>query len=188
MRKIALISIVLFQGTILFSKNLSEYQFTDQNSKPFTMNHFKGHYTLISFVYSHCPVHDMCPKTMTLNKGLLSQIKKQKEKIPLRLLIVTLDPKRDTPETLKKYADTYQLDPELTTLVTGQSEELSKFSSEFNVVGIPSGKSISHNIKSVLLDPHLKDVSQYKENEWNADLVLKDVLNHLKESNSKKNS
>ncbi len=94
---------------------------------------------------------------------------------PLHILIVTLDPKKDSPTVLKKYASQYNLDQKNVTLVTGALKSLSDFASEFNVVGIPGRGTISHNIRSILLGPDLKPLKKYDENSWTADQVLSDI-------------
>ncbi len=62
-------------------------------------------------------------------------------------------------------------------MLTGDPKEINDFASEFNVIGIAEGGTISHNMKSILLDPNLKEVAQFKDNEWEP----KQVLSHLKE-------
>lgn len=149
--------------------------FTNENGKTFHLNDLKGNYLFISFVYSRCPMPKMCPLTITLNKQLLTLWKKQKPSLPLKLLVVTLDPEHDTPAVLKQFKKSRGLDPAHFVMATGNPATLSDFASNFNVLGIPSEGMISHNVKSVLVGPDLVPIKEYKENEWDPKDVVKDA-------------
>ncbi|WP_399088255.1 SCO family protein [Streptomyces sp. BBFR2] len=60
----------------------------------------KGHPTLIYFGYTNCP--DVCPLTMANLAVAVKQLPKA-EQDDLRVLFITSDPERDTPEALKKW-------------------------------------------------------------------------------------
>ena len=84
----------------------------------------------------------------------------------------TLDPAFDTPAVLKQFAKARNLDKQTFTLATGNEVTLSDFAGEFNVMGFKSEGSISHNLKTVLLDANLVEIKQFKENEWTAADVI----------------
>lgn len=150
-------------------------ELVDQDGKPFQLKNLKGKYIFLSFIYTSCPIHDMCPKTMKLNARLLKKWGETKQRFPLHLLIVTLDPKKDNPSELKRYAQSYSLDPNHVTLVTGEAPKLSDFAAEFNVVGIPDKGMISHNIRNILLDPGFKEIKKFDENAWTPEDVLSEI-------------
>lgn len=82
----------------------------DHNGQPFVADNLKGRWSLVYFGFTFCP--DICPATLSqLNKldALL------KEKSPglakeLQYLMVTVDPRRDTPEKLKGYVPYFNKD------------------------------------------------------------------------------
>ena len=83
-----------------------EFSLTDQNGQRFSSEQLRGNYTLLMFGYTHCT--DICQTG--LRDAL--QIKKMLgNKIPVQVVFITLDPERDTPEVMGKYARAY--DPEL---------------------------------------------------------------------------
>jgi protein SCO1/2 len=147
----------------------------DQNGKPFQFYSLKGNYVFVSFLFSRCPNEKMCPMTITLTQAVQKQWQKLAPTVPLKFLIVTLDPKGDTPAVLKKYARTHHLDPKLYTLVTGDPKTLDAFATNWNVVAIPGEGIINHNAKSVLLAPDLSDIKMYKDNQWKPEEVIKDL-------------
>lgn len=150
-------------------------ELVDQAGKPFQLKNLKGKHIFLSFIYTSCPTHDMCPKTMNLNALLLKKWRGIKQRSPLHLLIVTLDPKKDNASVLKRYAQSYSLDPNHVTLVTGEAQKLSDFAAEFNVVGIPGKAMISHNIRSILLDPGFREIKKFDENAWTPEDVLSEI-------------
>lgn len=94
--------------------------------------------------------------------------------------MVTLDPDFDTPAVLKSFAKQRNIDLKQTSLATGNPQALADFAAEFNVMGMPSGGTISHNMKSILLSPEFTEVKQYKDNEWTAAEVLSDLMSSPK--------
>ncbi|MEZ4752433.1 MAG: SCO family protein [Bdellovibrionota bacterium] len=141
------------------------YTFQDQNGKTVSFDTFKGKPTFVSFIFTRCPMPEMCPLTMQKTKKVYEKAKA--EGLSTHFVILTIDPEFDTPEVMAEYAKRYQLNLSDFTLLTGTDETVSKIASELaNVVAIPSAKYITHNVKSVLLDSQLEVVEEYKDNEW----------------------
>ncbi|MFD9160514.1 SCO family protein [Streptomyces sp. NPDC059558] len=79
-----------------FSK--PELVLTDTTGKPWNLREqTKGKPTLIYFGYTHCP--DVCPLTMS-NIAVAKKALPQADQDNLRVVFVTTDPERDTPESL----------------------------------------------------------------------------------------
>jgi protein SCO1/2 len=73
----------------------------DQDGKPLRADFFTGHWTLVFFGFTQCP--DVCPTTL----ATLAQAVRQLADLPAlrqpRVLLVTVDPERDTPDLLAPY-------------------------------------------------------------------------------------
>jgi len=165
-----------FSITVTAQPALKNHSFKDSRGRSIQLHDIKGHYLFVSFVYTRCPVAEMCPLTMTLNKQLFKAWKNTAISIPLKFLIVTLDPANDPPPTLKAFGEKFGLDSTAFLLVTGEDQAISDFASEFNALGFPSNGLISHNSRSILLSPELVPLKDYKENEWKPEAVLKDLI------------
>jgi len=148
----------------------------DQNGKPFQTHDLRGKYVLVTFIFSRCPLPKMCPLTMKQSISLLREWKAKKLAPPLHILAVTLDPDYDSAEVLKKFGQKYSVDFSRFTLATGNPQVLSSFASEFNVMGIPDGQTVSHNMKNILIGPDLTELAQYRDNEWQPQQVIEDAL------------
>lgn len=153
---------------LLAATPVKNFPLVSQEGKPFQLHDLKGKPVLVSFIFTRCPQPKMCPLTVTKNKQVLSLWKKNPALPPLQFLLVTLDPAFDTPAVLKQFAKARNLDKQTFTLATGNEVTLSDFAGEFNVMGFKSEGSISHNLKTVLLDANLVEIKQFKENEWTA--------------------
>ena len=80
---------------------LPSLSFQDQDGRSTTTDFFRQGWTIAFFGFTHCP--DVCPTTL----AALAQVKKQLQTLPPeqqpRVLLVTVDPERDTPSVLKTY-------------------------------------------------------------------------------------
>ncbi len=89
-------------------KKLLSFSLVDHNNNKFDNNNFEGKWTLLSFIYTHCP--DVCP-TVLIDMSILKStlIKKGVNIIP-NLVAITFDPARDTPSVLKTYVTHFDKD------------------------------------------------------------------------------
>jgi protein SCO1/2 len=90
-------------GASLF--NLTS-RWTDQDGRGLDLKDLRGRRTVVAMGYTSCP--DICP-LIVANMAAIEKAAKAKG-LDLRFAFVTLDPKVDTPERLKAYADAHGLD------------------------------------------------------------------------------
>jgi len=79
------------------------FRLTDQNGKTITDQDLKGHPFLVFFGFTHCP--EVCPTALFDISEILGKLGPDAEKV--NALFVTVDPERDTPETLKEYLSSF---------------------------------------------------------------------------------
>jgi len=90
-------------GTLLASAIGGPFELIDQNGKPFTDADLKGKWHLVFFGYTHCP--DVCPTTLNEVSLALDRLGKKREQVGV--VFITVDPERDTPESLKSYVASF---------------------------------------------------------------------------------
>jgi len=61
----------------------------------------EGHWTLVFFGFTHCP--DVCPTTLTVLKQMHKSLQTLPESQRPRVMLLSVDPERDTPERLRDY-------------------------------------------------------------------------------------
>src|SRR3546814_6306129 len=84
---------------------LPDLRFTLESAggKTVTHDNFKGKTVRMFFGYASCP--DVCPTTMAQLSAVLQQLGDQADKV--RILFVSVDPHRDTPDILQAYVDAF---------------------------------------------------------------------------------
>jgi protein SCO1/2 len=80
-----------------------EFSLTDHDGRPVSLRSYRGAPVLLFFGYTHCP--DVCPLTLDKLTRALRTAGGRAEDV--RILLVTLDPARDTPAALKAYASRF---------------------------------------------------------------------------------
>lgn len=94
-------------------------ELVDQRGDTVTLARFAGREVVVAFAYAHCTT--VCPLIVREMTGLVRQLGAAAPS----LLIVTLDPWRDTPSRLSSVADTWQLPPG-TRVLSGEVEAVNR--------------------------------------------------------------
>jgi protein SCO1/2 len=101
------------------------FELTDHNSKPFSSTMLAGHPYAVFFGFTHCP--DVCPTTLLEMSNILRHLGADADR--LKVLFVTVDPERDTPEQLRQYLDSF--DPRIIGL-TGSEQQIAAAAKGWN--------------------------------------------------------
>jgi len=109
-----------------------EFALASTQGGTFTQNDLRGTPSLIFFGYTFCP--DVCPTTLAETTAWREQLGLAPEE--LRIIFVTVDPERDTPEMVKAYVEGF--DPSVIGLV-GSVEETERAKAAFGVFSEKSG-------------------------------------------------
>ncbi|MEE4746884.1 SCO family protein [Pseudomonas alliivorans] len=141
-------------GVILLpqSRSLPSLSMSDQNGAPVAVDELKGKWTLVFFGYTYCP--DICPTT-------LAQLRDIRTKLPqeavdnMRVVLVSVDPDRDTPQQLKQYLGYF--DPRYIGL-TAPVADVQKLASALSIPFIPAdtskpGYTVDHSGNLALIGP-----------------------------------
>lgn len=102
------------------------FELKDTNGKTVTEKSFPGKFLLIYFGFSKCP--DICPVTLEKMGKVIEKLGDLGARV--QPIFITVDPKRDTQDVLKAYAE--KLPPEFV-LLTGTEEQVKKAEEAFKV-------------------------------------------------------
>lgn len=97
------------------------------SGKPVTGASFEGRTTLVFFGYTHCP--DVCPETMAKLMQVLAKLGDDARDV--RILFISVDPHRDTPQTLHAYVDAF--DPQHVVGLTGSEKQIAELARRYRV-------------------------------------------------------
>jgi len=109
-------SVEVFPDASIF--NLKN-NWTDTNGKNFALSQLKGHTFLLAMIYTSCQFS--CPL-------VIQEMNRIRKKLPknidaqTRSVLVSMDPARDTPDALKKFAAKRKLDLKSWVLLTAKEE------------------------------------------------------------------
>ena len=132
---------------------LPEFALLDQDGAPFGRDAFEGHWSLVFFGFTQCP--DICPLTLQVLASAQQQLATADADPLPRIVLVSVDPERDTPEIMRDYVG-YFGDGHIG--VTGELDELRKLTSSLGIFFAKSGVdgdtySVDHSSVVLLLNP-----------------------------------
>ncbi|OAV43563.1 SCO family protein [Lewinella sp. 4G2] len=88
------------ENGVLQPEPVPDWTFTDQMGQPFSNQDLRGKVHVVDFFFTSCPT--ICPKV----KGQMLRLEEEFGDHPdFALVSFTVDPKRDTPEHMKAYAE-----------------------------------------------------------------------------------
>jgi protein SCO1/2 len=154
------------------------FSLTDQNGATRSDQDFHGKFMLVFFGYTYCP--DVCPTTLAVMSEALKMMGQRADKIAP--VFITVDPKRDTPEKLKSYLDSFG--PQFVGL-TGSSADIANVAKEYRVYyreQSPDQKgdyAVDHSGVVYLMDPNGKFVANYSL-ETSPETLAADLMKRLR--------
>ncbi len=123
---------------------------TDQDGRTVGLDLFRGHPVLVAMFYGTCPA--ACP-TLTRDIRAIEEELTDAERGDLRVLMVSFDPDRDTPERLSALAKKHSVDEARWRFTSGDESDVRALAA---VLGVQYRKmdngEFSHTTKIVLLD------------------------------------
>ena len=141
-------------GLFLFDtpRDPGEFSLIDHHGSPFTREDLIDQWTLIFFGFTHCP--DICPTTMAELAELKAQLVGT-EASDARVVMLSVDPARDTPEHLAQYVPYFHAD---FIGVTGDFTDILSFAQRLNApfrkVSEPDGAyQMEHSANVMLMNP-----------------------------------
>jgi protein SCO1/2 len=131
-----------------------DFVLTTQDDKPLRLSDLRGRVLLVGFVFTTC--NGSCPAT-THRMGQVQQALAERGLMKggrVRLLSITLDPARDTPEVLRNYMRLYDADPASWTFLTGPRERVEKVIADWGMWARPAANGqLDHPSRVFLIDP-----------------------------------
>jgi protein SCO1/2 len=156
------------------------FTLTDQNGKQRSLQDFRGQVVVVFFGFAHCP--DVCPTTLAELAGAVRKLGPAGDKV--QVMLVTVDPERDTQEVLGKYVTAFN--PTFLGL-RGNAEETARVAKEFKVIyqkvegQKPENYTMDHSAGSYVFDTNGK-LRLYVGYGRGADVFAHDIGLLLKQS------
>ncbi len=142
-----------FSGSLIDpARPAPDFSLTNQNGATVKLSDFRGKYVLLYFGYTHCT--NECPLTL----GYLKQMRDRLGGLAdqTQVLLITSDPRRDTPQVLGEYLSHF--DPSFIGL-TSSPDTLKTVWADYGVTVLDNGET--HSSYLYLVDPQGNLIATY---------------------------
>ncbi|NLG75958.1 MAG: SCO family protein [Xanthomonadaceae bacterium] len=144
----------LSTGTLLEpARPLPAFSLVDHEGKPYDRDRLANQWTFLFFGFTNCP--DVCPMTLRM----LSSVEQSLSDLPAEqrphVILVSVDPKRDTPEQLASYVKYFS---DSFAGITGEQAALDEFTRNLGVPVVitetgDGGYTVDHSATIFLINP-----------------------------------
>jgi protein SCO1/2 len=152
--------------------------FIDQQDRRRLLSEWHGRVTLLTFIYTRCPLPNFCPlmdrhyqriQETILREGALAD--------RVRLISISFDPEHDTPTVLAAHAAQLGANPDVWTFLTADRATIDRFAGRLGVglIRPPDSTEITHNLRTVLMGADGRVARVYSGNEWTPAQALTDL-------------
>jgi protein SCO1/2 len=143
------------------ARALPDFHLTRSDGQPLTLADWKGRWTVAFFGYTNCP--DVCPTTLTAFKQVWKQLDPATT-AKLRFDFISVDPERDTSETLTRYVGYFSKD---FVAASGSDDQLTALTHALGLVysrGAPENGTytVDHSASAVIVDPQGHQVGLFR--------------------------
>jgi len=143
-----------FRGTLYDPASPApEFELTRDNGSNFRLSELRGSVVLLFFGYTSCP--DVCPTTLSDLRKVNEDLGKSADQV--KVVFVTVDPERDTPEKIQKYVSIFN--PAFIGL-SGSMDELEPVWKDYGVyreidkeTTTATGYLVTHSARVYVIDP-----------------------------------
>ena len=158
---------------------LSDISLLDIDETSIRLSSLNGKFRFISFIFTRCPIPNMCPAVVIKNGVLANNFRNESK---LALIMISFDYVHDTPEILKDFYG-----PTISTFENwnvwssaGNVADLYTLSSEIGCEfwGIEEN-NIGHNLRSALIGPNMELLKVWEGDTWLAKDVRKDIESYM---------
>src|SRR5256886_3044892 len=167
----------LRQRTVSSYGTVPEFVLVNQDGKNFDSAQLAGKIWIADFIYTTCP--GPCP----MISSRMSELQKPLGKTDVHLVSFSVDPEKDTPDVLHRYAEKLQAEPGRWDFLTGPKSAIYKLSHDGFKLAISNGSDAQgipvHSTRIVLVDRHGQIRGYYDATEADAVTKLVADTNHL---------
>lgn len=147
-------------------ESVPEFTLLDQEGNVVDSNRFRGKQVLLNFIFTRCPIPNMCPAAVARFQQVQS-LAKENEITNFELVSISLDPEYDTPGVLKEFALQRMIDTSNYTLLTGPDLAVKSLLRQFGVLTNLKGDLLNHTLATLLIDEKGKIIHRVDGSTWN---------------------
>ena len=160
-------------------KPAPEFTLTKQDGVRLALKELRGKVLAITFIFASCA--DTCPLLTAKMAGIQDRLGTDFGK-KIYFISITVDPERDSPEVLKRYAAAHKANPAGWAFLTGTRDEIRDVAKRYGIYykKTPRG-DVDHTFLTSLVDAKGTLRVQYMGVKFNPDEMLRDLQSLLRE-------
>jgi protein SCO1/2 len=164
-------------------KPVPEFTLTNQEDMRVALKDLRGKVLAITFIFASCA--DTCPLLTAKMAGIQTALGSDFGS-KVRFVSITVDPERDTPEVLKRYAEAYKANTAGWAFLTGTRDEIREVTKSYGIVYRKTARgAIDHTFLTSLVDQNGTLRVQYMGVQFNPTEMLRDLQSLVKESKAR---
>lgn len=149
---------------------MPDFEFMAENGKTVKFSDYRGSALAFTFFFTSCPLPEYCPR---MNKNFAEArrllLTDTNAAANWQLLCISFDPAFDTPEILSNYAGIYREgNADRWLFATASTNTLTGLAPRVDLNLWRENGTISHNLRTVVLDRSGRIFRQFDGNEWTA--------------------
>jgi len=165
-------------------KVVPDIKLTDQDGKRFSFADYRGKAVAVTFIYRECPLPEYCIKMSRHFSDLALRLAADPVfRDKMRLLSISFDPERDTPEKLKQYGQGYlgnQAKPDFSIwrLAVGSEKEVRSLADFFGLkyeVDQEDKTQFNHSLVTAVVGPDGTVKEIFAGNRWTPEDILRSL-------------
>ncbi len=157
-----------------------EFTLTTQEGKRRSLSDFRGKVVAVTFIYASCA--DTCPLLTAKMAGLQTRLGPDFGP-RVAFVSITVDPERDTPEVLKRYAEGHGAKPSGWAFLTGTPAEIRAVARRYGIYYKKSDRGdVDHTFLTSVIDQRGSLRVQYLGVRFDPDELLRDLQSLLREA------
>jgi protein SCO1/2 len=160
-------------------KPAPEFTLTKQDGKRLALKDLRGKVLSITFIFASCA--DTCPLLTAKMAGIQNRLGSDFGH-KVFFVSITVDPERDTPDILKRYAEAHHANPAGWAFLTGTPAEIREVAKSYGIYykKTPRG-DVDHTFLTSLVDQKGTLRVQYMGVKFNPDEMLRDLQTLVRE-------
>jgi protein SCO1 len=162
-------------------EKVPDFAFLDQDGKRIHLSSFRGSPLLVTFIYTRCPYPQFCP---LVSKGFAKIYAATRASAApgtkIRLLSVSFDPENDTPEVLRKFAETFKKTADgpifdRWEFAAAPRDKLNEIADFFGLYIEGQSPVIVHSMSTTVISPEGTVYSWYDNSDWQPAQLIADA-------------
>jgi protein SCO1/2 len=163
-----------------------DFTLTKQDGKRLALKDLRGKVLTITFIFASCA--DTCPLLTAKMAGIQNRLGSDFGQ-KVFFISITVDPERDTPEVLNRYAEAHKANPAGWAFLTGTSTEIRDVAKRYGIYYKKNPRGdVDHTFLTSLVDQNGTLRVQYMGVKFNPDEMLLDLHSLVKEREKIRNS